>query len=302
MEQNKSLRHKFIIGDEWIYFKIYCGPKSADVVLTRVIKPITIDLLNQKAIDKWFFIRYADPDLHIRLRFHITEQKHILQVIALLNKLIKPFINKNIIWKMQADTYIREIERYGLLTMELSETLFFYDSICTTEMLSLIEGDEGEIIRWLFSILSIDCLLNDFQYSLEKKLELLETMKTSFGNEFGMNRNLKMQIDKKFRDERPVINNVLNREKDFENNLLPLFKLLAQRSEKTASVVNTIMQIDIENKLGISLNNLLGSYIHMLMNRLFKSKQRLHEMVIYDFLYRYYNSEIAKMKNINAND
>ena len=159
MEQNKSLRHKFIIGDEWIYFKIYCGPKSADVVLTRVIKPITIDLLNQKAIDKWFFIRYADPDLHIRLRFHITEQKHILQVIALLNKLIKPFINKNIIWKMQADTYIREIERYGLLTMELSETLFFYDSICTTEMLSLIEGDEGEIIRWLFSIRSIDCLL-----------------------------------------------------------------------------------------------------------------------------------------------
>ena len=41
---------------------------------------------------------------------------------------------------------------------------------------------------------------------------------------------------------------------------------------------------------------LMGSYIHMLINRLFKSKQRLHEMVIYDFLFRYYKSEIAKKK------
>ncbi len=39
----------------------------------------------------------------------------------------------------------------------------------------------------------------------------------------------------------------------------------------------------------------------MTMNRIFKSKQRVHEMVIYDFLYRYYSSNIAKMKYSKVN-
>ena len=42
----------------------------------------------------------------------------------------------------------------------------------------------------------------------------------------------------------------------------------------------------------------LTSMIHMTMNRWFRSKNRLHELVIYDFLSRYYISEIAKNKNI----
>lgn len=34
----------------------------------------------------------------------------------------------------------------------------------------------------------------------------------------------------------------------------------------------------------------------MTMNRLFKSKNRLHELVIYNFLFRYYKAEIGKNK------
>jgi len=45
----------------------------------------------------------------------------------------------------------------------------------------------------------------------------------------------------------------------------------------------------------------MASYSHMMVNRLFKSKQRLHEMVLYDFLHRYYKSEIARQKYAGIN-
>jgi hypothetical protein len=34
----------------------------------------------------------------------------------------------------------------------------------------------------------------------------------------------------------------------------------------------------------------------MMLNRLFRSKNRLHELVLYDFMNRYYKSELAKEK------
>jgi hypothetical protein len=39
-----------------------------------------------------------------------------------------------------------------------------------------------------------------------------------------------------------------------------------------------------EQNLEVSLESLLASFIHMSVNGCFKSKQRLHEMLLYDFL------------------
>ncbi len=291
---NKNIQRTFIIGDEWLYYKIYCGTKTADLILTEVIKPITEKLLTNNIIDKWFFIRYSDPKLHLRVRFHYIEPKNIFDIIKSVNSLSKTYIEQNLIWKVQIDTYQREIERYGVNTMELAENLFFHDSNMIVNMIELIDGDEGEIIRWLFGLRAINSLLDDFQYELQQKLELLKILKENFGKEFGMNRFLKKQLDEKYRKEQPAINDVLDRTKDETSEMLLLLKLLNQKSIITLPVIKEILILKQNNQLNPTLNNLMSSYIHMMMNRLFKSKQRMHEMVLYDFLYRYYNSEIAK--------
>lgn len=81
-----------------------------------------------------------------------------------------------------------------------------------------------------------------------------------------------------------------------DNNVQPLDDLLKAKSSKIVPIVKIISEREQENMLERPLIDLMGSYVHMLMNRLFKSKQRMHEMVIYDFLYRYYKSELAKKK------
>ena len=297
MPQN-NFKRNFIIGDEWLYYKIYVGPKSADFILTDVLLPLTNKLLQEKVIDKWFFIRYSDPDLHLRVRFHVNNDKKLISVISNFNKGINPFIEKRIVWKLQVDTYKREIERYYEKTMVESENLFYLDSQCTLNFLDLIEGDEGEEYRWLYGLRSIDCLLSDFGYNLKDKTEILDEMQTSFGQEFNINKSLRRQLDNKFRKYREKITTFLKPAIDENSELFPIWELLGFKSEKSVEIVQSIkLKLSVEK-----IDSLLRSYIHMILNRLFRTKQRVHELAIYYMLHKHYKSEIGRQKSVTKKE
>lgn len=298
---DNNIQQIFIAGDEWLYYKFYTGAKTADKILSNIIKPITEQLLSNSIIDKWFFIRYADPKQHIRVRFHYTKPQYVFNIIQVVNTFSKPYIVQNLLWKVQLDTYQREIERYGVNTMELSESLFYHDSNMIVSMLNFIDGDRGEKIRWLFSIRAIDTLLSDFNLSIPDKHDLLKNLADNLGKEFGLNSFLIKQLSNKYRKERKLINDILNREKDNESNIKPLFHLLDIKSSTSKVMISKILIINKNKNLQVTLDHLLRSYIHMMMNRIFKSKHRLHEMVIYGFLFRHYKSEIAKQKYSKTN-
>ena len=292
-----ELQRNYSIGSKWLYYKIYTGPKTADLVLTEVFKPISERLKQEGTIEKWFFIRYADPRHHLRVRFYCNEKTNVGKVISILYVPLNKFVEEDLIWKVQLDTYNREIERYGHNTMELSETLFCYDSDATVQFLNLIEGDEGEKLRWLFGIRSIDHLLECFSYTIEEKLNIMDALKTGFGEEFGMSRPLKKQLDSKYRKERSTIEGFMEFTSESEPDYEPILDIFNLKAKMFKSISEQILQIEKNNELNIELNSLMGSYIHMTMNRLFKSKNRLNEMVCYDFLHRHYKSKIARMKN-----
>jgi thiopeptide-type bacteriocin biosynthesis protein len=293
----KKVQRTFIIGDEWLYYKFYSGPKTADSILTEMIKPAVEKLLSGGYIDKWFFIRYSDPKLHIRVRFHLTKPDFIFNVVQTLHSLTEPYIEQDLIWKVQVDSYQREIERYGIDTMDQAEELFFHDSRMIVDMLDMIAGDEGEKYRWMFALRAVDTLLDDFHVELERKLQLLTVLKESFGREFGINKGLREQLKAKYRDDREEVRIVLDRSQDKESEMKPLFDLLERKSEVIRPIVKEFIEREEQGRLHPQLNDLLGSYIHMLLNRLFKSKQRVHELVIYDFLWNVYKSTLARQKH-----
>lgn len=293
----KKIKRTFILGDEWLYYKFYSGPKTADLILTEMIKPAAEQLLSGGYIDRWFFIRYNDPKLHLRVRFHLTKPEFIFNVVQMLQSLSRSYIEQDLIWKVQVDSYQREIERYGIDTMEQAENLFFHDSRMIVDMLDMIAGDEGEKYRWFFAIRAVDTLLDDYHFELERKLELLTILKENFGREFGINKGLRDQLKNKYRDSREEIRIVLDRSQDGESEMKPLFELLARKSEAIKPIVKDIKEREKQNTLRPALNDLMGSYIHMLMNRLFKSKQRTHELVVYDYLWNVYKSTLARQKH-----
>lgn len=290
---SKPLRN-FTVGSEWLYYKVYCGYKTADMILTQVIKPIADELSANGVISKWFFIRYSDPKYHLRIRFLCPKNENLGLVVNTLYQPLNRLMEQDLIWKIQLDTYQRELERYGSHTMELSESLFYHDSNALAEFLDLIEGDEGEQIRWLFGLRSIDQYLDIFQCAIDKKLSLMEELKTWFGREFGMSRALKKQLDKKFRINRDEIERFMEFTKDDIPEYQPILSILSNKKENLQPIALEVLDRIKEDRSGLQFENLINSYIHMFMNRLFKSKNRLNEMVSYDFLYRYYRSKVAR--------
>ncbi|MES2518852.1 MAG: lantibiotic dehydratase, partial [Bacteroidota bacterium] len=294
--EKAQITRSFSIGSEWLYVKLYGGVKSLDKILGEVIHPLVNELLSKNIIEKWFFIRYEDPDKHLRLRFSHSQRVDFWSIVlAKLNEALKPYLDEGIIYKIQTDTYQREIERYGLNTMALSELVFLHDSEAVAGFLSLIEGDAGEKYRWLFGLRGLDMLLDDFGYDLPQKAQLMNQIKNGFFNEFGGGDKLRHQLNDKYRLERNAIESILDSSQDTDE-FSPAIDFLNKRSEKLQEINRQLRQNQSDDDQTKSHDYLMQSYIHMMMNRLFLTNNRAHELVIYYFLDRYYESCLARQK------
>jgi thiopeptide-type bacteriocin biosynthesis protein len=295
-----NVLQNFIPGTEWHYVKIYCGSKTSDKILTEVIKPMADDLLDEKIISKWFFIRYGDPDHHLRIRFKGVGS-FFQEVTKNLNERLSHYLQNGHVWKVQADTYKRELDRYGYENIEASESLFFYDSAATSEILQLLDGDEGDSVRWQFAIKGVHELLNDFGYSLKQKEELASLFRDGFAKEFNAtSRESQKRLSDHYRHFRKQIEVALQPEISNDHDFAPIWKIFMRRSELLMPIIHEIKEHSRENT-NTKLVDLIGSYIHMFVNRFMRSNQRMHEMVIYDFLCQHYKSEIAKQKKSITN-
>lgn len=291
------VKRRFVIGDEWIYFKIYTGIKTADYILTNHLHDLLNELVFKQYIDKWFFIRYNDPDFHLRLRILIKNQSYLSQLINDINKCLKEYLDLDLIWKIQIDTYDRELERYGDIIIENSESLFYYDSDMIVKAIVVADDHDNPNLKWLFGLFAIDALMKDFNLKLIDRKNLIEDLKNSFALEMNIVNSTEKQLRKKYQENKVEIYNFLN-SVVIDDDQSEALKLLVQVKSASCKddISSIINKIDNLNKL----NDLIASHIHMTMNRLFRSKNRETELVSYNMLYFYYVSIIARTKYNNV--
>ncbi|MCB0630563.1 MAG: lantibiotic dehydratase [Lewinella sp.] len=270
----------FGLGSEWLYYKMYTSPDEADRIITDYLLPAGNHFLEQQWITDWFFIRYNDPDHHLRFRLKLAQPAALPKVIEYLYRHFQPLLQQRIIQKLQTDTYEQEIERYGAACMELSERWFMYDSIATAEMLSCIEGDEGEELRWLYAARAIDVLLDAFGLNPKEKESLLLRMKSDFAREFNLDKNIRSQLAAKYRRYRPLLSRIFDPQVE-HSPIQELEPILDRYRQRSAGGIRAIGE-----RTEQPLEELLWSYVHMLCNRIFKSEPRKCEAVLYDFVYQ----------------
>lgn len=289
-----SIKRKLIPGSGCLYIKLYGGVKTIDRVLTEVVGPFAKKLIESKSIKSWFFIRYADPQNHLRLRF-FGDELFFGPILKELEALLYPFVENKLIWKIQTDTYDRELERYGFTNIEASEELFHHDSATIADILSLLAGDEGDMLRWQLAMRGVDYLLNDLGFNLEEKKGIMERLSEGFAREFNAtSTESKKQLSSKYRENKASIEQIMQESVDGKSELVPVWKLYEERSIQTQACIKAIRAYS-EQKPNL-LEDLTGSYVHMFLNRFLRSKQRMQEMIIYDFLHQYYRSMMARLK------
>ena len=291
---------EFLVGSSWLYTKVYAGNKIGDRVLINTILPLTQKLIRKGTIDKWFFIRYNDPESHLRIRFHNALQPDFWkEVLDQLNEELNPLIQKGVVSQLVVATYRRELERYGTGTMSLSEDMFHADSVAVANVLRAIQGGQCEHYRWLYALKNVDTLLNDFAYTTEKKAQIINRLQNMFFHEFNRGRvksKLKYSLDQKYRAIKREVEGILAP----TINTYPSLKGLNhfdERSNKNRFIIHALRGNQQQgSKL---IEEIIPSYIHMTLNRTFLARRRRHELVLYHYLSKYYQSQIAYKKRLD---
>jgi thiopeptide-type bacteriocin biosynthesis protein len=186
--------------------KIYTGTATLDRLLTESLDPVIRRALGTGAADRWFFLRYGDPEWHLRLRFHGRSARLLGEVLPALHEALAQGLSDGRLWKIQIDTYEREVERYGGPEgILLAEAAFHVDSEIALRIANMLGGEQGSEARWRLALYGIDRLLDDLGFDLDQKLRLVRYRKEDFAREFRIDKGGRIRLGTRYRRERAAL-------------------------------------------------------------------------------------------------
>ncbi|GAA2423080.1 lantibiotic dehydratase [Streptomyces macrosporus] len=114
-------------GEDWLFAKLYAEPAAHDALLADRLPALLAEV--EADTDRWFFIRYRDPEPHLRLRFHGAPDALRERVLPALSRHVRAMIDAGAVRTMELDVYRPETDRYGGPEAQpAAERLFLVDS------------------------------------------------------------------------------------------------------------------------------------------------------------------------------
>jgi len=288
-----SFPSTYLPGSEWIFIRVHTAPGFADSLLTRFLRPLIGDLFEDRRAKHWFFIRYSDPDFHIRLRIRFDEASVVGHVLSRVHEVTAPLTHRGLVTKVMLDTYEREVARYGgPAGIELCEEIFGVDSEAALELIESTLDDAGATARWQLTLCGMDALLRDLGMDLEQRYAQARRVAEEYGREFSL-ASAHHSIQDKYRKERGDLTALLERSAG-ASPLQPGLDVLDRRSNRLAPVVMELRRRSEEGLLTASIPEIAGSLLHMHANRMLPTSARAQEAVLYRFLENLYDSQLAR--------
>jgi class I lanthipeptide synthase len=273
----------------WLYVKLYGGTATIDNILVSHVAPLTRFAVDEGIAQRWFFVRYTDPHDHLRIRFQGAPDRLSEELLPLISKYFNPLLESGEIWRIQFDTYDREIERYGGLDGVIAaEEIFHRDSEAVLDILKALEGDAGLDVRWRAALLGVDSLFKDCGLDLETRWTLMEKSRKP---------ELRKQLGERFRIERRRLESLMESASGLDPELCFAKEVFDRRSLNILDPLRRLTSLAEAGTLLNSMPLLALSYAHMHVNRLIRSSARVYEMVLYDFLARLYSGQLARAKD-----
>lgn len=158
-------RREFQPGSEWLYVKLYGPSDRQDELVTQSVVPFARNALAGGLIDSWFFIRYADPEEHVRLRFHGNSEQLCEHLFGHVCRWASQLVERGLSRRFVFDAYDSEIERFGGPEgVSSSERIFHADSEASSDLTTVLAAKEwlDPERRTLLLALSVHDLINAF--------------------------------------------------------------------------------------------------------------------------------------------
>lgn len=261
--------HIVLPFDGWLYLKLYCNHNREDELLAFYIMDFCDFLKNKYGIDH-FYIRYADPKPHIRLRLH-APQDLLLKIYPEIANWYSELFSNQIVGDMNISVYDREIERYGGLSlMQIAEKIFCEDSYIVESILRLKRLGKLTMTVEEIAIISIIMYVIRFYDNYDKQLNFLSVNyhSSEFMNEFRKKKENLLSMC------------------DFENSWKSLTakedgKILYEILNRRNSIVDLYCEtISQQNSDQLFKNDIVASVIHLHCNRLIGTNRELERKLM----------------------
>eukprot|EP01037_Dinobryon_pediforme_P007423 gene7423-7487_t len=130
-------------------------------------------------------------------------------------------------------------------------------------------------------------ILNVFFVNNSGKMQLMRSIYDTMKHEFDESKSVKLQLDSKYREYSPFINNMV----DYKELIIGY-----SGKKEFGMLVKALQQLKMTTYCDFtgSVPKLAGDLIHMHLNRLFNERQRQHEFIIYYLLLKFYSSVEAR--------
>ncbi|PWK72906.1 thiopeptide-type bacteriocin biosynthesis protein [Mucilaginibacter oryzae] len=285
--QNDQVQREFLPGSEWLYLKIYATPEAADRLLVSVVHPFL--QLFPEQIRVWFFIRYQDPEPHLRLRVRSTAEQTGRLLGALKEKLAE---QGSSVKDVKYEVYRRELERYSPELIEQVELLFKAGSEWVLRKLQ--EKANGDLQRSDLAAFDLVCRMA-VAFLRESELpEFFKWRSESFLREFGGDKKLRVSLDGKYRGYSRELQKILGDALRQQT--------VAAGHDEAAEIVELIAGLsEASREWGPARRYaLLADLLHMQVNRMFNIRQREHEALLFYGLHKACAERIARLKNVGV--
>lgn len=269
----------FTPGDQWLYLNIFSNFELHDIIITKIGNELIFNPELNEIYSEYFFIKYNNPQPHIRFRFKLLDNNYMSLIVGRINNVLNEFIKNKSIWSIQIDTYRRELDRYKHLKYEKVESIFHKDSISTMkilEELNLNKMIDSPELRTTISMISCQTYLDSAGFSFEEQIDFCNRISSAFSIEFNT-KKFPSSIKRLNENYRNIQEDLLH----WKNSIFysKIGFILAQRSNELKVEFEEIQNLSLWNKIP-----LMESLLHMSFNRLFINDHRLNEFALYHFM------------------
>jgi lantibiotic biosynthesis protein len=278
-------------GSECLFLSVYGGYLNLDRFLGEGLR----DLLAQLppgAVKRWFFIRYADPEWHLRLRFFGDPDALYRILLSRFHDTFQKAHDDRLLRGYRIETYSREVERYGgPHGIELTEDFFHLDSEFTVRLIQAHLSANRLRVRTQLAFASVDRLVAMFGVTpAEREVKFGDWHRALVAN--FASEGLTHQLGRQYRQWRKVIEAAVVGPPTPE--LEAGVAILDQRDARMAPLAREIASRWRAGTFVGPEDHYYWSLCHMHLSRLLVAMPRYQETILYDGLRRFHASRRAR--------
>ena len=261
----ESRSPRFVPGGEWLYLKLYSGRTSLDAVLAWARSALVSR--SSVAVKVWYFVRYADPDWHLRLRLRAPPRDMRNKVLPAVYDALSKAVESGLLQRTQLDTYVPEYERYGgAVGFELSERLFHCDSAAVATLIRGRQLDEERGLRQMYqAAMGVDQMLIDFGVTDDQWQSLLKAIRKSHAD--GQRKLMSVLSDPAHKEAGEAAR-----------------AAFARRSKAWSGPIRQIKEAIEKGTCSIGLLPMAALHIHMHVNRMLSLPSESAERAIFELV------------------